>query len=121
MAARTIIDLASRIHERWEEYRRRNPGRSVPIGDTLSRIMRHAPKYLSPRTRREPARRPPLVNPGVFTVAKIADELETTVGNLLGEAGHESPRDWLSEQERRALRDAVRVLVLLFDLDDPAI
>jgi hypothetical protein len=119
--ARTIYGLASRIHQRWKEYRRRYPGRSVPIDDTLSRIMRHAASYQSSRAPSLPSRRAPLLNPGIFTVQKIADALETTVGDLLGEPGYESPRDWLTSEDRRTLRDAVRILVSLFDLDDPAI
>jgi len=120
-AARSISDLASRIHQRWEEYRRRYPGRSVPIDDTLSRIMRQAANYQSPRPRSPLVRRAPLVNPGIFTVQKIADALETTVGDLLGEHGYESPHEWLTTEERKTLREAVRILVFLFDLDDPAI
>ena len=121
MAARTISDLASRIHQRWEEYRRRHPGRSVPIGDTLSRILEHASGYQSPRKRAPFRQRQPLRNPGIFTIQEIAATLQTTVGDLLGESGYESPHDWLTNEERRTLREAVRILTLLFDLDDPAI
>ena len=63
----------------------------------------------------------PLRNPGVFTLQRIADSLETTVGDLLGEPGYEAPRDLLTAEERRTLRDAVAILRRLFDLDDPAI
>lgn len=119
MAQRTISDVANRIHRRWEEYRRRHPDRSVPIDDTLSRIMRHPRDYTAKRTRRSP--RAPLLNPGIFTIQRIADSLETTVGDLLGESGCESPREWLTSEERGTLREAVRILTLLFDLDDPAI
>src|SRR5688572_25389364 len=35
---RDIRALAKRVHSRWLQYRRRYPGMSVPISDTLSRI-----------------------------------------------------------------------------------
>jgi hypothetical protein len=57
----------------------------------------------------------------VFTLQRLAVDLETTVGDLLGERGYESPRELLSAKQRRTLRDALRILRDLFDLDDPAI
>jgi hypothetical protein len=52
---------------------------------------------------------------------EIARSLGTTVGDLLGERGYVAMRDVLSPAERRKLRDAVRLLRDLFDLDDPAV
>ena len=121
IATRDIRALATRVHQRWLEYRRRNPGRSVPITDTLSRILEHSPAYRPLRPRAEHRQRPPLHNPGVFTLQAIADALETTVGDLLGEPSHTSIRDAVSPADRRKLRDAVLLLRELFDLDDDAL
>lgn len=106
------------MHSRWLEYRRRHPGMSVPISDTLSRILEHEPEYRPLRGRATFRRRPALQNPGVFTLKEVADALETTVGDLLGEPAHASIRDVVSRADRRKLRDAVSLLRDLFDLDD---
>lgn len=113
-----IRALAIRVHRRWLEYRRRYPGMSVPISDTLSRILEHDPDYRPLRPRSPSRQRPPLQNPGVFTLKEVADALETTVGDLLGEPGYVSIRDLVSRADRRKLRDAVALLRDLFDLDD---
>ncbi|HYR28026.1 MAG TPA: hypothetical protein VEU30_06140 [Thermoanaerobaculia bacterium] len=113
-------NLAERVHRAWLRYQERHPGRSVPITDTLSRILEHAPHYARRRTS-NPTRsnRRPLTNPGVFTVQEMAESLETTVGALLGEPGYRAPRDVLTRDQRRTLRDALRILTDLFDLSDP--
>ena len=110
--------LAKRVHLRWLQYRRRYPGMSVPISDTLSRILEHEPDYRPLRPRLPFRRRPALQNPGVFTLKEVADALETTVGDLLGEPAHASIRDLVSRADRRKLRDAATLLRDLFDLDD---
>lgn len=115
---RDIRALAKRVHSRWLQYRRRYPGMSVPISDTLSRILEHEPDYHPLRPRSPFRRRPALQNPGVFTLKEVADALETTVGDLLGEPSHESIRDVVSRADRRKLRDAITLLRDLFDLDD---
>jgi hypothetical protein len=122
MPVRTIGELAERAHQRWERYRRIHPGRSVPINDTISRLFEHAPDYLPRREHRSNRKhRPVLMNPGVFTMQKIADALGTTVGDLLGEAGYEAPRDLLTPEQRRSLKAVTLMLRDLFDLDDPTI
>lgn len=113
-----IRGLARRVHQRWLEYRRRFPGRSVPISDTLSRILEHDPDYRPLRPRSPERQRPPLQNPGVFTLKQVAHALETTVGDLLDEPAYQSVRDVISRADRRKLRDAVTLLRNLFDLDD---
>jgi hypothetical protein len=45
-----------------------------------------------------------LKHPGVFTIKKIAQELETTVGDLLGEANR------VSAAEERIVRAALPIL-----------
>jgi hypothetical protein len=115
---RDIRALAKRIHRRWLEYRRRYPGMSVPISDTLSRILEHEPDYRPLRPRSPSRQRPVLQNPGIFTLQQVADALGTTVGDLLGEPGYASIRDVVSRADRRKLREAVALLRNLFDLDD---
>lgn len=115
---RDIRALAKRVHRRWLEYRRRNPGMSVPISDTLSRILEHAPDYRPLRPRSPSRQRPALQNPGVFTLKEVANALDTTVGDLLAEPGHTSIRDLVSRADRRRLREAITLLRDLFDLDD---
>ena len=115
---REMRDLARRVFQRWQSYRVRNPGRSVPISDALSRIMAHEPDY--PRRQRASTNpRPPLTNPGIFTVQQIAHDLETTVGDLLGEPGYVAAHNLVTEEQRRTLRNAVRILTDVFDLRDP--
>jgi hypothetical protein len=118
---RDIRALAKRVHLRWLQYRRRYPGMSVPISDTLSRILEHEPDYRPLRPRLPFRRRPALQNPGVFTLKEVADALETTVGDLLAEPAHASIRDLVSRADRRKMRDAVALLRNLFDLDDEAL
>jgi hypothetical protein len=110
--------LARRVHLRILQYRRRHPRGPGVIDDTMSRILEHEPEYVPYRARRG-AGRAPLANPGIFTVQRIAETLETTVGDLLNEKGYQAPRDLLTDQQRRTLRDAVRILVDLFDLRAP--
>jgi hypothetical protein len=113
--------FAARVNVRMQEYRRNHPGQSVPIDDTLSRILEHDPEYTPPRPRTRRSGRPPLLNPGIFTVQAVAEALETTVSDLLAEPQHVSPRDLLTPEQRRTLRDATGILRALFDLDDPTI
>jgi hypothetical protein len=119
--ARGMRALAERVHRRWMEYRRRHPGRSVPINDTLSRILEHDPAYLPSRGRSAQKQRPPLQNPGIFTMKEIATSLQTTVGDLLEEPGYVSIVDLVPPAERRKLRDAMELLRTLFDLEDESL
>jgi hypothetical protein len=118
---RDMRGLAARVHRRWAEYRRRHPGMSVPISDTLSRILEHADDYRPLRRRSEQRQRPQLQNPGVFTLQDVADALQTTIGDLLDEPGYRSIRDLVPAANRRTLRDAFAILRELFDLDDPSL
>src|SRR4051794_24390643 len=118
--ARDIRALARRIFERLREYPRKHGG-GVPINDTLSRIFEHEPAYQPLRRRSENKGRPPIRNPGIFTVQRVADALKTTVGDLLGEPGYVAARDLLSTNDRRKLRQAILILRKLFDLDDESL
>jgi phage repressor protein C with HTH and peptisase S24 domain len=79
-----VIALAKAIHRRildWEEA----SGQEFKIDDTLSRVLENDPDYTPYRKRKLGKKRGPSVAPGVFTIKRIADQLDTTVGDLLGE------------------------------------
>jgi len=114
--------LAERVHQRLLAYRRRYRGYSPAVNDTLSRILEHTPDYHPPRQRIAEKKRPPMKNPGIFTVQEdVAEPLGTTVGDLLAEPGYAAPRDLVSLGDRRKLREVVRLLRDLFDLDDDSL
>jgi hypothetical protein len=118
-AVREIGGLARRVFERLRAYPRLNDGQGVAINDTLSQILEHEKAYQPLRPRKENKQRAPLQNPGIFTVQEdVADVLQTTVGDLLGEHGYTTARELLSTDDRRKLRQAVLLLRDLFDLDD---
>lgn len=114
--------LARRIHRRRQEFERRHPGRT-PISDTLSRILEHDPSYKPMRKRVRPTRRKPLLDPRISTLRLLAADLETTVADLIGEAPPRTrrPVDVITPTQRRTLRDAAAILLVLLDLDDPAL
>jgi hypothetical protein len=118
---RDIQTLAVRVYQRWVAYRRANQGMSIPVDDTLSRLFEHVPEYRPMRERSAERQERASKSPGIFKLQQVADTLETTVGDLLGEPGYESPRELLSPAQRRTLRDAAHILRELFDLDDPAL
>lgn len=116
---RDIRALAARVYQRWLAYRRARPGMSIPVNDTLSRLFEHVPEYKPHRERAADRQERAAKSPGIFKLQQVADTLETTVGDLLGEQGYDSPRELLSQSQRRTLRDATNILRELFDLDDP--
>jgi transcriptional regulator with XRE-family HTH domain len=120
-SVRDIRALAKRVHERWLAYRRRHAGMSLPVDDTLSRLFEHVPHYIPHRERSPQRQNRPAKSPGVFKLQQVAEALETTVGDLLGEPGYEAPRELLSRSQRRTLRQAVTILRELFDLDDESL
>lgn len=120
-SVRDITTLARRVHERWLAYRRRHPGMSIPVDDTLSRLFEHVPEYIPHRERSPQRQERASKSPGIFKLQKVAETLGTTVGDLLGEPGYESPRELLSLEQRRTLRRAMRMLRDLFDLDDESL
>jgi hypothetical protein len=121
-AIRDIGGLARRVFERLRAYPRVHGGQGVPINDTLSQILEHEKAYQPLRPRKENKQRAPLQNPGIFTVQEdVADVLDTTIGDLMGEAGYAAARDLISTDDRRKLRQAFRLLRDLFDLDDESL
>jgi hypothetical protein len=120
-SARDIATLAKRVHDQWLAWRRRHAGMSIPVDDTLSRLFENVPEY-RPLRERSPDRKERAAKiPGVFKLQQIADMLDTTVGDLLGEPGYESPRDLVTTAQRRTLREAMHILRDLFDLDDESL
>jgi hypothetical protein len=118
-AVRDIAGLARRVFERLRAYPRLHEGQPVAINDTLSQILVHEKAYQPLRPRKENKQRAPVQNPGIFTVQEdVADVLQTTVGDLLGEQGYASARELLSIDDRRKLRQAFLLLRDVFDLDD---
>src|SRR4051794_3789189 len=113
--------LAVRIRERRAEWERAHADRRIPITDTVSRILMYDERYTPPRPRQAAHVRPALKNPGIFTIAAIARELGTTVGDLLGEPQANRPKDALTIEQRRVLRGVLELLWQLFDLGDPAL
>ncbi|HXA17148.1 MAG TPA: hypothetical protein VN380_09165 [Thermoanaerobaculia bacterium] len=51
----------------------------------LSRPLENDPGYEPYRKRDPDKQRGPVVAPGIFTIKQIAEQLDTTVGDLLGE------------------------------------
>src|SRR5258707_374979 len=107
-----VIALAKAINRRRLELARLRPGAAYKITPTASRILENDPDYLPYRERAEDKKRDPSRNPGIVTIKRIANDLETTVGHLLGERGFE-----LSTDDRRRLLDIVRFLTITFRLD----
>src|ERR1044071_305642 len=107
-----VIELARAINRRRLELARLRPGKAFKITPTASRILENDPDYPPYRERAEDKKRKPSRNPGIVTIKKIATDLETTVGHLLGERGFE-----LSTDDRRRLLDVVRFLTVTFRLD----
>jgi hypothetical protein len=121
-AVRDIGGLARRVLERLNAFPRLHQGQTVPINDTLSQILEHEKAYQPLRPRKENKQRAPLQNPGIFTVQEaVADVLQTTVGDLLGDPGYTAARDLLSTDDRRKLRQVFLLLRDLFDLDDESL
>lgn len=109
-----IKALARTINRRREEHNRRYPDRPLLITSSLSRILENDDDYVPYRARADNKRRRPAVNPGIATLVEIASTLGTTVGDLLGERAYR-----VTTAERRKLRDFVRWLTTLFDLEAP--
>jgi len=119
---RDIRTLAERVYQRLVAYRRRYRGQSPSVNDTLSRILEHTPDYRPPRQRAAEKKRPPMKNPGIFTVQEdVAEVLGTTVGDLLAEPGYAAPRDLISSSDRLKLRQVVELLREMFELDDESL
>jgi len=108
-----IVALAKRINQRREEYNRLHRQNPVAITPAMSRILENDEEYIPYRSRTKGRkRRPPAMNPTISTLVEIAAALETTVGDLLREPAYR-----VTVADRRRIRDFVRYLTMLFDLD----
>jgi adenylate kinase len=108
-----IRALAQAIHQRRLELKRARPHLKVPITPAMSRILEADPGYVPRRRRRDGRQRREAVNPSIGTVAEIATALGTTVGALLGERAYR-----ITNADRERVREFVRFLTVLFELDD---
>lgn len=87
-----------------------------PVQDrhALSRILENDPDYEPYRRRSTQKQRGPAVDPSVFTIKKIAERLDTTVSDLLGEttlditiSDRRRIRDWIDFLRQRLLLDSI--------------
>src|SRR5258707_51631 len=106
-----IIALAKAVHRRirdWEELH----GQPFKIDTNLSRLLENDPDY-EPYRKRDPSKpRGPAVSPGGFTIKRMADHLDATVGDLLGEREFE-----VTVSDRRRIRDLLEFLRQRLALD----
>ncbi|MDQ3280995.1 MAG: hypothetical protein M3Q69_06250 [Acidobacteriota bacterium] len=110
-----MVALAKAIHHRMLEWERVNAA-TFKIDNTMSRILENDPDYEPYRPRAVEKQRGPASEPSVFTIKRIAERLETTVSDLLGETTLD-----ITISDRRRIRDWVEFLrkrLLLDTLDD---
>jgi len=105
--------LAKAIHAAILTYNRAHPVNPYAIDDRTSRILENDRDYHPPRKRTRRKDREPTLNPGIFTVQAIADALETTIGELLGEPGYE-----LTKSDLRSFRWMADFLRMRFPLEE---
>ncbi len=108
-----MVALAKAIHRRMREWESVNSA-AFKIDNTLSRILENDPHYEPYRPRAANKQRGPAMEPSVFTVKRIAERLDTTVSDLLGEAtlditvsGRRRIRDWIEFLRQRLLLDSL--------------
>lgn len=108
-----MIALARAIRRRMREWESTNAA-AFKIDNTVSRILENDPDYEPYRKRAEQKQRGPAVEPSVFTIKRIAERLDTTVSDLLGEAtlditisDRRRIRDWIEFLRQRLMLDSV--------------
>lgn len=103
--------LAKAINRRRAELERTD--RRVTITPAMSRILENDEDYI-PFRQRKPvrARQYRAKNPAIGTVVEIAAALNTSVGNLLSERAYR-----ITNADRERVRDFIRYLSALFELD----
>ena len=106
-----IVALAKAIHRRmrdWEEAH----GLQFKKDNVVSRLLENDPDY-EPYRPRDPAKqRGPSTAPGVFTIKRLAERLDTTVGDLLGEREFD-----VTVGDRRRIRELIEFLRQRLALD----
>lgn len=112
-----MVALAKAIHQRMREWEAVNAA-DFKIDNALSRILENDPDYAPYRPRAKDKARGPAVEPSVFTIKRIAERLDTTVSDLLGETTLD-----ITVSDRRRIRDWIEFLrqrLLLDSIDDEA-
>ena len=112
-----MVALAKAIHQRMREWEIVNAA-DFKIDNALSRILENDPDYQPYRPRVTDKARGPAVEPSVFTIKRIAERLDTTVSDLLGETTLD-----ITISDRRRIRDWIEFLrqrLLLDSIDDKA-
>ena len=79
-----VVIFAKRVHLRLQIYEKLH-GERPKITPALSRILELDPDYTPYRVRSGTKRRRPMKNPSISTAVKIAELLECSVGELVGE------------------------------------
>lgn len=96
----------------WEE----KYGATFKIDTNMSRLLENDPDYRPYRKRDPEKRRGPAKVPGLFTIKRLAEQLETTVGDLLGERSFDiTPAD---RRRFRELTDFIRQRLSLDSVDE---
>lgn len=106
-----MVALAKAIHQRMREWEAVNAA-DFKIDNAISRILENDPTYVPYRPRTVEKSRGPAVEPSVFTIKKIAERLDTTVSDLLGETTLD-----ISVSDRRRIRDWMEFLRQRLPLD----
>ena len=79
-----ILAFAKNVHRRLQFYERLH-GKRPCITSALSRVLELDPEYIPYRPRAASKQRKPAANPSIRTVVAIAETLECSVAELLGE------------------------------------
>lgn len=106
-----IIALAKAVHRRmrdWEEAH----GMPFKKNYVMSRLLENDPDYEPYRPRDPEKQRGPSSAPGLFTIKRLAERLETTVGDLLGEREFD-----VTVGDRRRIRELLKFLQQRLALD----
>ena len=108
-----MVALARAIHRRIREWEAVNAA-SFKKDNAISRILENDPDYEPYRPRATEKQRGPAIEPSVFTVKRIAERLDTTVSDLLGEttlditiSDRRRIRDWIEFLRQRLLLDSI--------------
>jgi len=106
-----LIALAKAIHRRMDEWEEVNAA-AFKKDNTISRILENDPDYQPYRKRAEEKQRGPSTSPSIFTIKRIAQRLDTTVGDLLGESTLD-----VTISDRRRIRELLEFLRQRLALD----
>jgi len=106
-----IIALAKAVHRRMRDWEDAH-GQPFKKDTNLSRLLENDPAYEPYRPRNPNKKRPAAREPALFTIKRLAERLDTTVGDLLGEREFD-----VTVGDRRRIRDLLDFLWERLDLD----